>query len=127
MIRLLRSIIFAPMNCTSTACCKAVSLISFLTGSLTAKTMSFSILQKRLREEGWYVGWNLPCCQSCAWAELPFEFEDGSEIDLNKVLFNHSQDCEVYLDGEECPECDGCGCDDEGEDCLTCYGKGVVE
>jgi len=87
----------------------------------------FRKLQERLTEEGWFVGWNLPCCQSCAWAELPFEFEDGSEIDLNKVLFNHSQDCEVYLDGEECPECDGCGCDDEGEDCLTCYGKGVVE
>lgn len=57
--------------------------------------MSFSRLQSRLREEGWYVGWNLPCCQTCAWAELPYEFEDGAEIDFTKVLFNHSQDCEI--------------------------------
>ena len=55
----------------------------------------FRRLQERLREEGWYVGWNLPCCQSCAWSELPYEFEDGTEIDFSKVLFNHSQDCEV--------------------------------
>jgi len=57
--------------------------------------VSFSRLQSRLREEGWYVGWNLPCCQTCAWAELPYEFEDGTEIDFSKVLFNHSQDCEI--------------------------------
>jgi hypothetical protein len=87
----------------------------------------FRKLQERLTEEGWFVGWNLPCCQSCAWAELPFEFEDGSEVDLDKVLFNHSQDCEVYIDGEECPECCGDGCDEEGEDCLTCFGKGEVQ
>ena len=35
-------------------------------------------MQQRLREEGWYVAWNLPCCQSCAWGELPYEFEDGT-------------------------------------------------
>lgn len=87
----------------------------------------FRRLQKRLTEEGWFVGWNLPCCQSCAWSDVPFEFEDGREVDLNKVLFNHSQDCEVYIEGEECPECEGAGCDEEGEDCLTCYGKGEIE
>ena len=93
--------------------------------------MSFRKLQERLREEGWYVGWNEPCCQSCAWSCIPFEHEigpyKGKEVDLDKVLFNHSQDCEVYLEGEECPECYGEGCDEEGEDCLTCYGKGEVE
>ena len=57
----------------------------------------FRKLQQRLREEGWYVGWNLPCCQSCAWGELPDTFEDGTDIDLSKVLFNHSQDCEYDL------------------------------
>jgi len=87
----------------------------------------FRRLQERLREEGWYVGWNLPCCQSCAWAELPFEFEDGTEIDFAKVLFNHSQDCEVYLEGEECKYCDGEGeIDEDGvwEDCPECNGRG---
>lgn len=57
----------------------------------------FRKMQEALREHGWYVGWNLPCCQTCAWAELPYEFEDGSEIDFSKVLFNHSQDCEFEL------------------------------
>lgn len=57
----------------------------------------FRKMQQRLREEGWYVGWNLPCCQNCAWGELPYEFEDGTDIDFSKVLFNHSQDCEFDL------------------------------
>lgn len=82
----------------------------------------FRKLQQRLREEGWYVGWNLPCCQSCAWGALP-DYHDArydeqgylvhpetgeeldwrtrdevyKEIDLSKVLFNHSQDCEFDL------------------------------
>ena len=63
-------------------------------GEMMSEPNGFRKLQQRLREEGWYVGWNLPCCQSCAWDDVPFEFEDGSEVDLNKVLFNHSQDCE---------------------------------
>jgi len=58
----------------------------------------FEVLQDRLREEGWYVEWALPCCQSCAWAEVPFEHEvgplSGEEVNLDKVLFNHEQDCE---------------------------------
>lgn len=87
----------------------------------------FEKLKARLREEGWYVGWNLPCCQSCAWSELPYEFEDGTEVDFAKVLFNHSQDCEVYIEGEECPDCEGEGYDDEDEECMTCFGKGEVE
>jgi hypothetical protein len=77
----------------------------------------FRRLQTRLREEGWYVGWNLPCCQSCAWWEVPDQFEDGTQVDLSKVLFNHSQDCEVDHDYEDCEECEGEGCDaceDEG-------------
>lgn len=63
---------------------------------------NFRKLQERLQQEGWYVGWALPCCQSCAWGSLPFEHEEGpfkgQDIDFNKVLFNHEQDCEVYPD-----------------------------
>lgn len=62
----------------------------------------FRRLQKRLTEEGWYVGWGGLCCQSCAWATLPDEHEEGpfkgQEIDFSKVLFNHEQDCEDYND-----------------------------
>ena len=32
--------------------------------------MSFKTLQKNLRAEGWFVEWNMPCCQSCAWADV---------------------------------------------------------
>lgn len=78
--------------------------------------MSFYKLQERLREEGWYVGWNLPCCQSCAWSELPWKHEEGpfkgEELDFDKVLFNHSQDCEDY-DANEPPE--GLSEDEEDE------------
>lgn len=89
-------------------------------GGMMKEENGFRRLQKRLTEEGWYVGWNLPCCQSCAWMDVEHD-------NLDKVLFNHSQDCEVYIEGEECPECEGAGCDEEGEDCLTCYGKGEVQ
>lgn len=75
----------------------------------------FRKLQERLTAEGWFVGWNLPCCQSCAWGDLPWKHEEGphkgEEIDLSKVLFNHSQDCEVDYDYEECPECQEEGCE----------------
>lgn len=58
----------------------------------------FRMLQERLREEGWYVGWGLSCCQACAWGDVPFEHEEGpfkgQDVDLSKVLFNHEQDCE---------------------------------
>ena len=83
----------------------------------------FRKLQDRLRIEGWYVGWNLPCCQSCAWAELPYEFEDGTEIDFAKVLFNHSQDCEIDHDYEDCDACEGDGFYDDAE-CGYCDGEG---
>ena len=83
----------------------------------------FRNLQERLRKEGWYVGWNLPCCQSCAWGELPYEFEDGTEIDFDKVLFNHSQDCEIDHDYEDCDACDGDGVLDD-DDCGLCDGEG---
>ena len=87
----------------------------------------FRKLQQRLREEGWYVGWNLPCCQSCAWAELPYEFEDGTEVDFAKVLFNHSQDCEVYVEGDECEACEGEGYDEDDNECPICFGRGEVD
>lgn len=86
----------------------------------------FRKLQQRLREEGWYVGWNLPCCQSCAWAELPYEFDDGTDIDFAKVLFNHSQDCEVCVEGDECNTCEGEGYDKDGEECSVCFGLGEI-
>lgn len=53
---------------------------------------------ERLRAEGWYCAWGLPCCQSCAWNEIPGAHEEGQfmdeEIDVDKVLFNHEQDIE---------------------------------
>lgn len=68
----------------------------------------FRKLQERLTQEGWYVGWNHHCCQSCGWWDVP------DEADLSKVLFNHSQDCEY--EREICEVCDGDGecesCDD---------------
>jgi len=123
----------------------------------------FRKLQERLREEGWYVGWNEPCCQSCAWGGLPSylgavydddgylahpetgkklsysEYEEvyPDEVDLDKVLFNHSQDCEVdmYEDEMECETCDGEGYvydedlnenvgEDDDDECPDCGGHG---
>lgn len=105
----------------------------------------FYKMQERLREEGWFVGWNLPCCQSCAWGSLPMyldaeydeegylirEDADGNKIeyedvDFTKVLFNHSQDCEVWIDGEECPKCDGDGYLEDDE-CEYCGGVGEID
>jgi hypothetical protein len=112
----------------------------------------FRKMQRRLEQEGWYVGWNEPCCQSCAWACLPDYLgavynDEGylvhpetkeeldyltrdkvyREVDLSKVLFNHSQDCEYYIEGEECPDCEGEGYDENDEECMTCFGKGEIE
>ena len=77
----------------------------------------FRKLQERLREEGWAVEWNLPCCQSCAWAEIEAD-------DYSKVLFNHSQDCEIDHDYEDCDACDGEGITAEDEECEVCEGEG---
>lgn len=95
----------------------------------------FRKLQERLREEGWYVGWGLMCCQSCAWAEVPYEHEEGpfegQEVDFSKVLFNHEQDCQ--MEEEECDACGGDGyvmeCHDSDgeeteEECSVCDGEG---
>ena len=106
----------------------------------------FRKMQERLKEEGWYVGWNLPCCQNCAWSCLPDyldakydddgylirEDADGNRIeyvdlDYSKVLFNHSQDCEVYIEGEECPDCQGECYDENDEECMTCFGQGEIQ
>lgn len=99
----------------------------------------FRKMQERLKEEGWYVGWNEPCCQSCAWSCLPMYLDEEQKVDVDysKVLFNHSQDCEVdmYEDGMECETCDGEGYiyeedlnEDQGEDdddtCPDCDGSG---
>lgn len=65
-------------------------------GSNVAKN-KLEVLFDRLREEGWYCGWAELCCQSCAWACLPYEHEvgpfKGEPIDFSKCLFNHEQDC----------------------------------
>ena len=90
---------------------------------------AFRKMQERLKEEGWYVGWNEPCCQSCAWSCLPDYLDEEKEIDVDysKVLFNHSQDCEVYVEVEECPVCEGEGYDMEtDEDCMECFGRGEI-
>jgi hypothetical protein len=83
--------------------------------------MSFARMQEALRAEGWFVEWNLPCCQSCAWGEVEHD-------DLSKVLFNHSQDCEVYDENEEeCDHCDGTGFnEDDDDDCDHCEGEGFI-
>ena len=77
------------------------------------------VLFDRLREEGWYCGWAHYCCQTCAWMDVPDYFDpqydkdgyliredkDGNpieykDVDLNKVLFNHSQDCQYDIHEE---------------------------
>jgi hypothetical protein len=63
-------------------------------------------MQEALRAEGWFVEWNMPCCQSCAWSEVEHD-------DLSKVLFNHSQDCEID--------------DDFEEECSSCLGDGMID
>jgi len=87
--------------------------------------MSFKKLQENLQAEGWFVGWKLSCCSSCAWCDVP------DEADLSKVLFNHEQDCE--REEEECEYCEGDGyimeCHDSDgeeteEDCMDCDGAG---
>lgn len=89
----------------------------------------FRKMQERLREEGWYVGWGLMCCQSCAWAEVPYEHEEGpfkgQEVDFSKCLFNHEQDCQ--MEEEECAECHGEGyLEEEDEECSECEGEGYT-
>lgn len=108
----------------------------------------FRLLQQRLRSEGWHVGWNHFCCTSCAWADVPDYFDaqyddEGylirdingekicyEEVDLSKVLFNHSQDCEydLYEDENECPKCLGEGWyrANTDDDCEGCDGRGYV-
>ena len=94
--------------------------------------MSFARMQETLRAEGWFVEWNMPCCQSCAWGDVPDVHQvgpfKGQDVDLSKVLFNHSQDCEVPdTSEEECEYCDGTGFDDEDDvHCRHCEGEGYV-
>lgn len=86
----------------------------------------FRKMQEALGKEGWFVGWNLPCCQTCAWDEVAW-MDHGPE-DMTKVLFNHSQDCEVEGSEEECGECDGEGFNiDDDEDCQYCLGTGYAD
>ncbi len=81
------------------------------------------VLFDRLREEGWYCGWAELCCQSCAWACLPYEHEvgpfKGKPIDFDKCLFNHEQDCCLDEDDWE-------GDEDDFYDMLENYDVPVV-
>ena len=100
----------------------------------------FRKLQKRLTEEGWYVGWAHYCCQTCAWMDVPDYFDakyddkgylitedkDGNEIeyvdvDLTKVLFNHEQDCENEDMWEDMEEEDEEDYEYEGEGTMETY------
>lgn len=62
----------------------------------------FAKLKERLQHEGWYVGWALPCCQTCAWQEVPYEHEEGpftgELVNIHKVLFSHEQDCQLDVE-----------------------------
>jgi len=100
------------------------------------KHQGFDIIQEKLQAEGWYVGWSLPCCQTCAWGCVPFEHKTGpfkgQEVDFDKVLFNHEQDLEeepvMY-----CPVCESEGSvpvEDEKDEfatveCTNCNGTGL--
>lgn len=87
----------------------------------------FRKMQERLLQEGWLVAWNMPCCQSCAWSCLPDELPDGTSVDLDKALFNHSQDCEIQGNYEDCVHCDGTGVvGDKGRECEHCHGDGSI-
>lgn len=96
----------------------------------------FRKMQEELTKEGWFVAWNMPCCQTCAWSELSWLPEPPK--DMSKVLFNHSQDCEVEGGEEECGECDGEGVVqnpdyewthdvEEWMDCMECRGTGYAD
>ena len=66
---------------------------------------NFYKLKQRLQEQGWYVAWAHPCCQTCAWQEVPYEHPDGpnegNKLDWNKLLFNHEQDCNMECEYDE--------------------------
>jgi len=52
--------------------------------------MSFAKLQTRLREDGWFVEWNMPCCQSCAWGDVPDVHQVGP-LCLMFIKLDHSK------------------------------------
>jgi len=67
--------------------------------------MTFQRMKTALQEQGWYVAWAHPCCQTCAWQEIPYEHPDGpyqgKELDWDKLLFNHEQDCNMECEYDE--------------------------
>lgn len=69
---------------------------------------NFQTLKSRLEVDGWFVGWALGCSQIDGWIYIPTEFPEthplsGKIIDIDKVLFNHGQDCENFVEEEEFP------------------------
>ena len=106
----------------------------------------FRRLQKRLREEGWYVGWAELCCSTCAWECLPDYFDaqydkdgylirediDGKtieyeDLDYSKVLFNHEQDCEDETWYDELSEEEQDEYEYEGEGTMDTYSPEVQD
>ena len=78
------------------------------TMGIRLRMTNLDVLFERLREEGWYCGWAHMCCSNCAWMDVPTYHEEGpfkgEEVDLDKCLFNHEQDCEdedAYEDMDE--------------------------
>ena len=75
------------------------------TARKAANMNGFRKMQQRLRKKGWYVGWGLPCCITCAWGAVPSKHEvgpfKGQPVDFSKVLINHEQDCGIECDYDE--------------------------
>lgn len=67
--------------------------------------MSFQKMKDALQAQGWYVAWAHPCCQTCAWQEIPASHPDGpyegQDINFDKLLFNHEQDCQMDCEYNE--------------------------
>jgi len=91
-------------------------------------THKFEELREALHKEGWYIEWGLPCCQSCAWDHIPMRHEEGpfkgKDVNYDKVLFNHEQNCQIDLGDVECPDCKGEGLGADQDLCETCDGLG---
>lgn len=67
---------------------------------------NFENLKSRLEIDGWFVGWALGSTRQAGWGLIPLVFPEthplsGKPVDLDKVLFNHEQDCESLPENEE--------------------------
>lgn len=66
---------------------------------------AFYRMKAALQYQGWYVAWAHPCCQTCAWDEVPFQHPDGPQqgqkVNFDRLLFNHEQDCNRECEYDE--------------------------